>query len=257
MRGDMAIEIGAKTDIGTVRTNNEDTYAVNEDIGLFIVADGMGGHNAGEVASKMASEIISRNMRQYIENKSNLTKNLSGSIELANEAIYEASRKYTQNQGMGTTVAALLEKEDSHIIGWVGDSRIYLVRHNTIQQISSDHSLVQEQVNKGLISQEDAKKSEYKNVLTRALGTNSTVQVDVAEIPAFDNDYLILCSDGLTGVVGEDQILKTIQEIKDSQQICDKLIETAKENGSRDNITVLVAYKKSKNILEKIKSIIS
>ncbi|MBN1621482.1 MAG: Stp1/IreP family PP2C-type Ser/Thr phosphatase [Endomicrobiales bacterium] len=248
----MALEFGAKTDIGTVRSNNEDNFSADEELGLFIVADGMGGHNAGEVASKMATEIITRNMRIFAKQKSNLARHLVSSIELANQSIYEASRKYAQNQGMGTTVVAGLLRDDTHIIGWVGDSRVYLIRHGNIEQLTLDHSLVQEQISKGLITPEQAEQSEYKNVLTRALGANENVQADVVEIPAFDEDYLVLCSDGLIRTVADEDILKIVKELKEPQSISEKLIDLAKETGGRDNITVITVHKKTKNIIEKI-----
>jgi len=265
----MPIEFSAASDMGKVRTNNEDTFAADEDNGIFIVADGMGGHKSGEVASRLACDIISNNIKhKYLDAKaktiygeanpsiSDDSNNLLSAVRLANRMIYEAGANNAQNNGMGTTLVAVLIREKSYTIAWVGDSRIYLVRHGRIQQITTDHSLVQEQVNRGLISSEQAETSEFKNVLTRALGTSEDVEVDIAETNSFAGDYLLLCSDGLTKMVPDRLILETINKYDQPEAICDELISLANKAGGRDNITAVVINNKEDNFWKKfIKSV--
>ena len=251
----MALEYGAKTDLGKVRKNNEDNFTVDPKIGLFVVADGMGGHNSGEVASKIATDIIKNSLNQALNNKSakpDYVKHLLSSMQLANQAIFEASQTYNENQGMGTTVVIVLSHDKTYTLGWVGDSRIYLVRHNAIQQLTTDHSLVQEQINKGLIKPEEAEFSQYKNIITRALGIAEKVNADIVETPAFDDDYLILCSDGLTRAVSDENILETVRNLKDPQAICDKLTDMANENGGKDNCTVVIVHKKQESFFNRL-----
>lgn len=268
MEHTMNMQFAAKSDMGRVRTNNEDSFFTEPEIGLFIVADGMGGHKSGEIASKMACDIVSKNLKTllkavevadktqviYGENNPQISKpanSLLSAIRLANRVIYEASVSYSQNQGMGTTIVALLARDNSYIISWVGDSRIYLVRHGQIQQLTTDHSLVQEQVNKGLITNEQAETSEFKNVLTRALGTSEEVQADAAETPAFEDDYLILCSDGLTRMVPDAVILETVKKHDNPEAVCAELIELANKAGGRDNVTAVVLNNKPENFWKK------
>lgn len=269
----MAIEYFGKTDVGKVRTNNEDYFLIDENIGLFIVADGMGGANAGEVASRMAVELISKNLRRFIEHQkdgdssqvilgkkktdvSETANYLLSCIRLANQAIFEASHTYAQNRGMGTTVAAVLVNRKTYIIGWVGDSRVYIVRNGLLQQMTKDHSFVQEQINKGLITKEQAEVSEYKNVLTRALGTEENVEPDITETTAARNDYLLICSDGLTRTVSDEAILQTIKNLQKPEEICQNLIGQANKAGGKDNITAIVLTFKSKHLLDKILKIV-
>ena len=251
----MVIEYGSRTDLGKVRKNNEDNLTIDPEIGLFIVADGMGGANSGEVASKMAVDIIRNNLRQHLikkNEKTNYTAHLISSLELANQAIFEASQNYQQNKGMGTTIVAVLSHDKTYTFGWVGDSRIYLVRHNMIQQLTTDHSLVQEQVRKGLIKPEQAEFSEYKNILTRALGIAQNVEAEVLETPAFGNDYLILCSDGLTRGVSDAKMLEVVESLKEPQAISEKLVDLANEAGGKDNCTVVTIFKKQESLFNKI-----
>jgi len=259
------MEFAGKSDLGLVRKNNEDCYFTGPEIGLFLVADGMGGHKSGEVASRLACDIISNNIKhKYLDAKaktiygeanpsiSDDSNNLLSAIRMANRMIYEAGANNAQNNGMGTTLVAVLIREKSYTIAWVGDSRIYLVRHGRMQQLTTDHSLVQEQVNKGLISSEQAETSEFKNVLTRALGTSEEGEVDIAETNSFAGDYLLLCSDGLTRMVPDQQILETIKKYGQPEAICDELISLANKAGGRDNITAVVINNKEDNFLKKI-----
>ncbi len=247
----MKINLYGKTDIGLNRENNEDNFCIDETMNLFIVADGMGGHASGQVASKIAVDVIKERL-QYVLKKDNIEyyqnpKNskhanyLVNCIHIANQVIYEAGQKYQQNKGMGTTIAAALIDGNNLIVANVGDSRLYLIRDNTINQLTMDHSLVMEQVRKGLITLEEANKSDMQNVLLRALGNEQTVEVDVSEMPLNNNDYILLCSDGMVRMVNDEKILEVIQELKDPKIICEKLITLANNAGGKDNITVVVA----------------
>jgi protein phosphatase len=247
----MPIEFGAITDLGRVRTNNEDTLSADPDNGIFVVADGMGGHKSGEVASKMAAELILNDLRRSLSSASSTDRRklICSSIDLANQAVFEAGQKYPENKGMGTTVVVTLFGDKTCAIGWVGDSRIYIARHNQIRQLSRDHSLVQEQVKKGIITPEQAETSEFKNVLTRAIGTQEKVEADTDEIPVFEDDYIIMCSDGLTRMVSDEDILRTIEVFKDPEVISNELVELANSAGGKDNVTVIVVHKKKDSIL--------
>lgn len=249
----MKISAAAKTDTGLVRQNNEDHYHADVDLGLFVVADGMGGHASGEVASKMAVDIIRDSVKGadsgrplqlgvYRSDCSETTNRLGSSIRLANMAIYEASGKNAQLQGMGTTVAAARVDGSRLSIAHVGDSRIYLIRAGNIEQLTDDHSIVSEQVKRELITREEAAQSEMKNILTRALGVRAEVEVDMDEISLAPNDILLLCSDGLTGMVNDETLLSEVTATDDPAEACEQLIRLANRNGGRDNITVVVVH---------------
>jgi len=248
----------ARTDVGLVRQDNEDNYYVNEAIGLFVVADGMGGHASGEVASKMAVDII----RDYFkgtgkDNKpvqigpfqrdcSYTTNRLASSIRLANMAVYEASRKRAELKGMGTTVAAAQVDGNRLSIAHIGDSRVYLIRAGNIEQLTDDHSVVYEQVKRDLITKEEASRSEMRNILTRALGIADDVEIDLSEMTLSAGDVLLLCSDGLSGMVDDEAILSVVTTIEDPAAACEKLIAMANQNGGKDNITVVIARSEKK-----------
>ncbi|HAM39570.1 MAG: hypothetical protein A2474_05495 [Elusimicrobia bacterium RIFOXYC2_FULL_34_12] len=242
-----------KTDQGLIRKNNEDNFSVSEDINLFLVADGMGGHASGQVASKMAVDIVKEQMEHGFKNnkiedyfasmgptKSKYANYLVNCLKIANNAIFEASQNYPQNSGMGTTIVASLIIDGKLIIAHVGDSRLYLIRDNDINPLTTDHSVVMEQVRRGLITLEQASKSDIQNILTRALGIEKTVNADVSEMPLNNDDYILLCSDGLLRMVPDEQILKTINEFKEPNLICEKLVSMANDAGGRDNITIIV-----------------
>lgn len=254
----MALEYGAKTDLGKVRKNNEDNFIVDPQIGLFVVADGMGGASSGEIASKMATDIMKNSLVQALSNKTvkpDYKKLILSSIQIANQAVFEASQTYVDKKGMGTTIVAVLAHDKTFTLAWIGDSRIYLVRLGGIQQMTMDHSLVQEQINKGLLKPEEAEFSQYKNIITRALGIAEKAEADVVEAQAVEDDYLILCSDGLTRAVSDQKILETVKNLKDPQSICNKLTDMANENGGKDNCTVVVVHKKKEGFLNKLLNI--
>ncbi|MDD5688586.1 MAG: Stp1/IreP family PP2C-type Ser/Thr phosphatase [Elusimicrobia bacterium] len=249
----MKIEVFGITDLGLNRENNEDSFCIDETINIFVVADGMGGHASGQIASKMAVDVIKERMlyafnndkfEHFTSSKPNLSKHanyLVNCIQIANKVIYESGKNYPQNKGMGTTVVSALIVGNNLIVAHVGDSRLYLIRNNDINPLTIDHSIVMEQVRKGLISTEEASKSDMQNILTRALGTEESVEIDVSEMPINNNDYILLCSDGLLRMVNDKDILKTITELKKPELICGKLIAMANDAGGKDNITVVVA----------------
>jgi serine/threonine protein phosphatase PrpC len=246
------INAAAATDVGLVRQNNEDNYYLDEAMGLFVVADGMGGHASGEVASKMTVDIIRDCFKgpgkdkplqvgPYRKDLSAVTNRLASAIRLANMAVYEASTSHGELQGMGTTVAAAQIAGNRLSLAHIGDSRIYLIRAGNIEQLTDDHSVVYEQIKRELITKEDAVRSEMRNILTRALGTTDDVEVDLEEMSLASGDMLILCSDGLTGMVDDDAILAVATAGVDPAAVCKELIAMANANGGKDNITVVFA----------------
>jgi serine/threonine protein phosphatase PrpC len=248
----LAVEVAGKTDIGCVRENNEDNFGYDSRHGIFVVCDGMGGQAAGEVASKMAVDVMLRyfrdaNHRNSAHDNGNspskpspTAKSLAHALQLANETIFAAGESEVGPMRMGSTAVAAVVRGHSLAIGHVGDSRIYLVRQGTIQQLTQDHSLVMEQVRMGFISREEASTSELQNVILRALGTEAEVQPDVEDLIVMPGDTLLMTSDGLTRQVNDDEILKIIVAGQSLQQACNKLVQAAKQNGGDDNITCLL-----------------
>jgi len=245
----LAVEVAGKTDVGCVRTNNEDNFGFDSRHGIFVVCDGMGGQAAGEVASKMAVDILLKYFRdagnQHASNggpqaASASSKSLCGAIQLANRTIHEAGVGQMGRLGMGSTIVAALVRGHSLAIGHVGDSRIYLVRQGAIQQLTQDHSLVMEQVRLGYITQEQAEKSELQNVILRALGADMEVEADVEDLVALPGDTLLMTSDGLTRHLRDEEILAVINSSPDLENACNQLIQAAKERGGDDNITCLL-----------------
>ncbi len=253
----MIVATGGKTDKGMVRANNEDNFHVNEGGELLLVADGMGGHASGEVASRLAVEVISDFMENakrnpelqvgpYLDDYSQTANRVGSAIRLANKAIYDAATSSPQYRGMGTTVVAAVLNDRHLSIAHVGDSRLYLVRAGSIQQLTDDHSLVSEQVKHEMITREEARGSSMKNVLTRAVGVYPEVEVDLDDMTLADGDILVLCTDGLTNMVTDDDIFSIVTGVNDPLVACDQCIRMANENGGEDNITVVVAYVKEK-----------
>ena len=259
----MTLELFAegRTDKGLVRQNNEDNYCLDVSSGLLVVADGMGGHASGEVASKMTTDVIRdyfKNVHEgrapvfgkYREDCSEMTNRIGSAVRLANMAVFEAAKSDSKLQGMGTTIAAVLVNGNKLSIAHVGDSRVYLVRAGDIEQLTDDHSIVYEQVKRELITRDEAQKSDMKNILTRAVGISPDVEVDFNEMTLTDGDILILCSDGLSSMVSDDDILSVVISTGNPAETCEKLIDMANKNGGRDNITVIAGYmRKKKNWL--------
>lgn len=241
----MKLNIGAMSHVGRVRDVNEDSYCIVEgNYNLFIVADGMGGHNAGEVASYLAVDAIKNHISKYISvnMEDQLVKGIIyEAFNKANETIYAHARENISCDGMGTTTTLALIIDSNLYIGHVGDSRVYLIKNGKIQQITSDHSLVAELVRSGNITEAEAKKHPRKNIITRALGTEENIKVDIFTTSFSPLDILILCTDGLSNFVDKYEIEKVALEIKDSNEVCERLIYMANKRGGYDNITVLVA----------------
>jgi len=243
------IQAAGMTDIGLVRKNNEDNFGYDLRHGIFVVCDGMGGQQAGELASKIAVDTVLGYYREAPDTTSDGVPRFQGvseraaalasAIQLANQAIHEAGAKDVNVAGMGSTIVAVVVEGNQFSIANVGDSRIYLIRKNEVAQLTQDHSLVMEQVRRGLMTLEEAENSRMQNVIVRALGTDDTVEPDLADHELSSEDVLLLCSDGLSRYVNEDRMAQAVQE--DSlEQACHELIEAAKAGGSDDNITCLV-----------------
>jgi protein phosphatase len=248
---------------GMVRKENQDSYGFiepeSEDIleergRLFIVADGLGGHRGGRVASKMAVDLIGK--IYFSSEKEPIYPALLHAVEIANRSIYEASNKHEELRGMATTCTALIIRDHNIFMTHVGDSRAYLVRNGAIKQVSTDHTLVEEMVHSGIINEDEAKSHPDSHILTRSLGILQAVEMDVLDPPIHfqRGDSILLCSDGLTVYVEDQEILKILNE-NAPDKACELLVETANERGGRDNITVeIVHYKtdaeKSRSLLE-------
>ena len=232
--------VGIKSDVGIVRKLNEDYagYIEEEEYKLYVVADGMGGHNAGEVASEMAVNAVKTYVKENYKNEgSNVLEN---AILFANKKIYDKARDGVEYKGMGTTLVAALVYGDNIIIANVGDSSCFGINNNSIIKITKDHSLVQELIDSGSITEEEGRNHPKKNVITRALGTNNIVKIDIFKIDMKIYDKYLLCTDGLSNEVLEEEILKETNDINDYNTACDKLVLLAKNRGGRDNITVLL-----------------
>ncbi len=253
---ELELKAAGVTDVGLKRESNEDYFSVDNDLALYIVADGMGGHQAGEVASKVAVEVINKNVQRWIAEDtpygelfdhpdSALSQRgnyiLSG-IKLANRVIYELSKVYAEYKGMGTTIVVLSITPDLVIAANVGDSRIYLIRGDTIEPLSKEHNMVTEQLEMGLISAEEAETSPLRHILTRNLGSAETVEADVFEIEPRDHDRFLLCTDGLTDLVSDNEILELVKDGEDLEGLCRQLIAKANGKGGNDNVTVSLIF---------------
>lgn len=241
------------TDPGQVRKNNEDAVDEDQKIGLVVLADGMGGYKAGEVASGMCTATIKDVMagqwplvggeqRDDVTGFRHATLMLRDALDTAHKAIYEVSNSQAQCEGMGTTAVAVLFFNNSACIAYVGDSRLYRLRNEQLEQITTDHSLVEEMVARGLYSREDALKNVNSNIVTRALGIEPSVEVDIIEDALEVGDILLLCSDGLTDLVSDELIRLTLAENTDNLQLVgERLVQFANERGGKDNISVILA----------------
>ncbi len=241
------MQIFSKTDRGRVRTDNQDAFfagKITDDAVFAVVCDGMGGANAGNVASELAvrhiSEYVIRSYRSGM-NMTDTEKTLKNAIVSANISLYDKAVNNTELAGMGTTTVAAFVKDGTAVIAHVGDSRIYLV-NGEIKQLTRDHSVVQSLIESGKITPEDAKVHPRKNVITRALGAEEDVAVDSDCLTLSDGDTLLLCSDGLTNFL-EDKDILTVFQNNDISAVAERLVETANENGGGDNITVVTVTK--------------
>jgi serine/threonine protein phosphatase PrpC len=248
---------GGQSDVGQQRANNEDSFRIVPALNLFVVSDGMGGEAHGEIASAMAVETVVKTcmgeetaaMTASAETQpswSDQTKRLFNAAQLANKKIYESAEANPEQQGMGATLTAAWINEEKVSVVHVGDSRVYLLRSGLLQQLTSDHSLVAEQVRRGILTAAEAEHSELQSVLLRALGTQPEVEVDAEEHILFPGDILLLCTDGLTRMVAEQKIAATLQSESDPNRAAEKLVAQANENGGADNVTVVVVHMEPK-----------
>ena len=242
------------TDTGKVREHNEDTIAVDPDIGLLVLADGMGGYNAGEVASGIAVTSIVKLVREHVEREDLSTVDsdsglsranivLRDAVDRANKIIYQTAHSEAQCAGMGTTVVAALFFDNRVIIAHVGDSRLYRQRGDQFEQVTLDHSLLQELVDRGFYSSRHAQRAANKNYVTRALGVEPNVEVDIQQVPVSKGEVFVLCSDGLSDMVEDEDIHLTINTFSTNlDTVAKQLIQMANDNGGRDNVSVVMAH---------------
>lgn len=236
------MEISSATSVGCIRPLNEDSYFVSEPDSsgkvLAVVADGMGGHNAGEVASGKAVGIVKKNVLE--KNGSDVKDILINAVNAANCEIYEMSKNKKDLYGMGTTMTACVAEENNVTVVHVGDSRLYLINEDNMTQITKDHSLVEMLVENGEITKEEARRHPQKNIITRAVGTNETVETDIYEFQVKKDDLILICSDGLVNMIEDDEILSIIRLSKTLNDAANKLVKEAENAGGTDNITVIL-----------------
>lgn len=239
----MQLSVAAGTDVGRIRAGNEDSlYAdADQERGLFIVADGMGGHAAGEVASEMAVQIVARELTPLRDLTDDAAERLmADALRNANRAIYERTIVEADKQGMGTTASCLLVASGRWMIGHIGDSRVYLLREGALRQVTKDHSYVQEQVDAGFLTPEQARYHPYSNVITRCVGANAAVEADVLQGELQDGDVYLIASDGLTGMVEDAQLKRILESRVTPGKMVATLIGEANRRGGLDNITAIV-----------------
>ncbi len=248
----MKLAYGAKSDVGLKRTQNEDRFCADPHLGLYVVCDGMGGRNAGEVASELAVEVIHKHVLeavlngnlpmvgQYDPTFSPQTNRLASAIHLANQVIHREAQAQPAHAGMGTTVVSALIAGQVLSLAHVGDSRLYLIREGMIEPLTADHSVVGEQVRRELLTEAEADRSPYRHVLTRGVGVGATVEVELGEVPVMNGDLLVLCSDGLTIGVKPRDMLHAVRCEWNPQAIADRLVSMANAAGGEDNTTVVV-----------------
>ena len=231
--------VGIKSDAGNVRELNEDyaSFIEDERFKIYLVADGMGGHNAGEIASKLAVKSIIRYLLEHSEEDENLLLN---AVKYANNEIYEISQKNDKCKGMGTTITGCFIKGDMIQVVNVGDSCCFSIKDNEIKKVTKDHSWVQELIDAGAITEEEGRVHPKKNIITRALGTNSSVKIDIFNIDKNESSMFLLCSDGLSNEVQKEEMVEIVNKCKDFNEACEKLVDLAKSRGGKDNITVLL-----------------
>lgn len=248
----MQIVSGGVTNVGRVRTNNEDSFRIIDSMHLYILSDGMGGEAHGEIASAMAVEVIAKHCAETEVDPamtifadmpsawSEKTRKLSSAVHLANKSIFDSAQTHPEQRGMGATITAAWIDGARLSIAHVGDSRAYLLRSGNLQQLTSDHSLVAEQVRRGILTPAEAERSDMQSVLLRALGAHPDIEVDSEEHTLFASDVLLLCSDGLTRMVTEPEIAGTLQSEPDPVSAAQRLVELANEQGGADNVTAIV-----------------
>lgn len=252
MRIDNALEITSLTNPGMVRSHNEDSVACDAACGLVVLADGMGGYNAGEVASGIAVSVVATEICQRLQEANPIDRDeesgdelgvalLRDNIRKANLSIYQAAQSQPQYSGMGTTIVAGLFYDNCVVAGHVGDSRMYRLRDGVLETITRDHSLLQEQIDSGMITIEDARQSKNKNLVTRAVGIDADVVPEIHVHEVRLGDIYLLCSDGLNDMVEDEDIQSTLYAMQGNLPLAaEQLIQLANDNGGRDNVSVIL-----------------
>jgi PPM family protein phosphatase len=247
-----ALEVFSQTHPGMVRSHNEDSVACDPACGLVVLADGMGGYNAGEVASGIAVSVVVTEISHSLQNASPVERGerdredlgvslLRSNIQKANASIFHAAQSQPQYAGMGTTIVSGLFYDNRVAVGHVGDSRMYRLRGEVLETITRDHSLLQEQIDSGMISVEDARLSKNKNLVTRAVGIEADLEPEIHVHDVMAGDIYLLCSDGLNDMVEDDDIQSTIYALQSNLPLAaDQLIQMANDNGGRDNVSVIL-----------------
>lgn len=263
----MRLDVGSRTDLGRVRKNNEDSFRIEPALNLFVLSDGMGGEAHGEVASAIAVETVIARCQEMEKTPAAVsiprahpevsprTNLLANAITLANQKVFETAAADPENRGMGATIVAAWIDGQRLSIAHVGDSRAYLLRAGSLDQLTADHSLVAEQVRQGILTPQEAESSELQSVLTRALGSREDVEVDADEQVLLEKDIIVLCCDGLTRMVTDPEIASTLLMSESAQAAADRLVDLANENGGEDNVTVIVvrAIQEVKGIFTRFK----
>lgn len=240
------MRFGVKTDKGMIREINEDSYNIISGYpGIpvtFVVADGMGGHNSGEIASSMAVDFISKHILQFPEllTKDDISDSIKEIVGLANLNVYNKSLENEENYGMGTTLVIAVTLNKKLFIGHIGDSRAYLFRKGELCKVTTDHSYIEELIKSGSLTRQEAQNHPKKNLITRALGCSDNVETDVYIIDIMEEDKFLLCTDGLTNMLSEEEIISILKASDNPDEVCKKLIDTANEKGGEDNITAVV-----------------
>ena len=237
----MQIKAHCQTDVGLKRDSNQDSFLIDDDVGLYIVADGMGGHKGGEVASSMAVEITQSYFHEHGNSEDQHPRDqIFKAYKMASQKIYDKSNFDTPElSGMGTTMVAVVARDDKLYIANVGDSRAYLFVENQLWQVTEDHSLLNEQIRAGLLTEEQSKYFAGKNVITRSVGFERDVECDILERPMIVGEKYLVCSGGLSGLVSDQRICQLMKTFQDDELV-GKCIEEAKLNGGDDNVTVMV-----------------
>jgi len=263
------LEIASATDPGMVRSHNEDSVAADAANGVVVLADGMGGYNAGEVASGMATTVIVTEMQQMltkvqpyeVDEKTGqqvAAKLVRDQVLKANTSIYQAAQSQPQYAGMGTTLVVCLFYDNRVLVAHLGDSRLYMLRDGKFSQVTRDHSLLQEQIDSGLITLEQAKHAQHKNLVTKALGIDPSVEPEIHEYPTKPGDIYLLCSDGLCDMVEDDDIGMAVQTFANNLKMAaSHLVQMANDNGGRDNVSVILVrvlreYPAARGVMAKV-----
>jgi protein phosphatase len=263
---ELQLEHGARTDKGCVRQNNEDSYRALPEMGLFVLSDGMGGLECGELASRITVDTIVELCLKgdadpllpitgtHFDGVSALTKRLASAVRVANSTVYRTAQESLAARQMGATAIAVRFAGERMGLVHVGDSRVYRLRKDILEQLTQDHSFVGEEVRCGRMTAQEAHSSQLQNVLVRALGVDPTVEVDVSEELILESDTVLLCSDGLTRELSDQQIRAVLLEHDDLQETADRLVDLARQEGGADNITAIVVRPASKpiNALERM-----